>query len=62
MIISRQLANQVGDRLQLIVSLIEIKSPHEAIRAAQELAAFLNRYVETEEEEKQRLRRPPSTH
>lgn len=48
-VISRQVANQIGNKLQIIVTLIELNHREKAIRAVQELAKFLNRHVETEE-------------
>jgi hypothetical protein len=49
-VISRELANQIGNKLQVIVCFIEAEKNREAIIAAQELARFLNRYVEIEDE------------
>jgi ribosomal protein L31E len=49
--LSRQVANQIGNKLQIIVTLIELNHREKAIRAVQELARFLNRHVETEENE-----------
>ena len=50
LMLSRQVANQIGNKLQIIVTLIELNHREKAIRAVQELARFLNRHVETEEE------------
>lgn len=44
--ISRELADQVGDKLQVIVDFIESEKKSEAIRAVQELARFLNQKIE----------------
>jgi ribosomal protein L31E len=50
-VIPRQLANQISNKLQVIVCFIEEDKKKAAINAVQELARFLNRQVDTEEEE-----------
>ena len=48
-VIPRQMANEIGNKLQVIVCFIEEDKKKAAINAVQELARFLNRHVETEE-------------
>jgi len=49
-VISRQFANQVTNKLQIIYTLMELNQIPKAKRAVQELARFLNQHVKVEEE------------
>lgn len=55
MLISRDLANKVNNRLQMILTLVEMQQKTKAIDEIQSLSAFLYRFVETPEEEQRRL-------
>lgn len=53
-IISRQLVGQVRNKLQVILVKVELGERSEAMKAIKDLSEFLNRYVETPQEEQQR--------
>ncbi len=55
--ITRPVAHQATDKLQMIVSAIELGRSKEAIAYVRELAQLINRHTETAEEEKARRAR-----
>lgn len=57
MIISRKLENKVRNRLQLILSAIEVGHTSKAVDLIHQLSRYLREHVESVDEEKARSRR-----
>jgi hypothetical protein len=57
MLISRKLAHKLTDRLQVIVSAIELGEARKAIVYALDMAQLIHRHTESEDEEKARQKR-----
>jgi len=60
MLISRQLANKITNRLMGILNLMRTGNVDQAADALHDLAKYVNRYVETPEEEIARMKREHS--
>lgn len=61
MLISRKLAHQVDNRLQMILYLVELHEEKRAVEAIHRLSAFLHAHVENEEDEQARSSRENSS-